>query len=341
MDEDDEYNQDISHQHPPYHVSLPSNSYASAYIGGNSRPVLGNIIYHHNHYHGGRQSAGSSYTSSGDANFHVARYRKEIDPDAISDYDPQYACWLRSQQRLADTCQWFLDTKETKRWRNNIGQPILICTGSVGSGKSVTAAAMVDCLTSEGLEENHLVASYFVDVLDNEPVTAVKIVRALVKQVFLHLKRSSIVLPPDAKAKMESLFIGRLCLPNLPLLTQALWELLKNMKHVVFIVDGLDCLSENESLAFLQFLSSIFPVNRETYTHKVMLFSRDILGRQVCFDRLENSTVLQIGIHHVKKDIETYIEHEVSRRQVEIAITQDSKVVDEIKSTLKAQSAKM
>lgn len=337
---------DVHYQYHDYgdeqntRIPLPSNSYASNYAEGNARVVLGNV-HHHHHIHSDTQSTRTLHPSSENDELHNAKSTKDIDPDEISSYDPRYACWLRSQQRLRGTCQWIFKDEKIHKWLDDIGPPILICTGPMGSGKSITASAMVDHLSSEAFQRSDLLAHYFVDASENEPVTAVKIVSALIKQLLLHIRSSSIELSPNAESKLQSLFIGRLFQPSSPLLLKAIQALLDHLKHVVFIIDGLDSLAENELVALFEFVSSVSVYERVTHNRKFMLFSREFLGRGISFRKLPNSTMLRIRTQHVLADVEAYIEYEVDRRQMSNPITENLFIIEKVKQTLKAYSDKM
>lgn len=54
----------------------------------------------------------------------------KISPDQISDYDAEYEQWLRSEQRVPDTCTWLLRSREYKTWSSSGASSILVYAGS-------------------------------------------------------------------------------------------------------------------------------------------------------------------------------------------------------------------
>lgn len=130
-------------------IDATNNTYGSVNLSENSSAVVGNVV--HQHFYGGRPSASDPVGTDNDGgnrsvelrsteiSFPEAKSRlltliadnlSKVQVEAISDYDHQYAHWLRFQRRIPDTCNWIMGLDKFKSWVTGSGPPILVCVGS-------------------------------------------------------------------------------------------------------------------------------------------------------------------------------------------------------------------
>ena len=108
------------------------------------------------------------------------------------------------------------------------------------------------------------------------------------------------------------------------------------------IVDGIDTLEERHMLDFRESLRDLCNAGQdEGYCLKAIIFCRETLGRGVRLQDAANTTVLKIGIEHLREDIYLYVDHMVDRMQRRRCVTDDLHLLNEIKQVLKTHSAKM
>ncbi|KAK5950051.1 hypothetical protein OHC33_009013 [Knufia fluminis] len=147
--------------------------YGPATISEHASAVLGDVVHNYNYF----QSADAQKTSQ------ALDTKPQLDLDTISDYDSRHALWLRSQPRVAGTCQWIDKAPEYRDWLSREGPPVLLCVGSVGCGKSITAGAVIASLDASRNEQ--ALVTFFADPSSNHAITACDVVRAQIKQVYV------------------------------------------------------------------------------------------------------------------------------------------------------------
>lgn len=150
-------------------------------------------------------------------------------------------------------------------------------------------------------------------------------------------------MPQDLRDEVEAV-----CTPltsatnNISNLIAIIQHFLRLQPLCFVIVDGIDSLLESEIQIFLRFLRHTWePQASHGPQSKLMLSCRETLGRRIRLDSVPSSTFVRIRLKHLEQDIHHYVNSEVDTRQAESPITEDSTLVDEIKSVLKSNSEKM
>lgn len=113
--------------------------------------------------------------------------------NARSTKEQQILDWLSSNdytrkhrdikaRRLGGTGQWLLDCEKFQGWLDAIN-PVLLCTGSPGVGKSVLTSLVIDHIYEQPSSSAHGLAYYYFDFVDQHTQTPTNLVGSLLRQL--------------------------------------------------------------------------------------------------------------------------------------------------------------
>lgn len=204
-------------------------------------------------------------------------------------------------------------------------------------------AAVIDWLSVARSPPDNVILHYYVDAARSQPTTTAEILRALVRQIAAHYKGNGMLMAPDLRSLVKAVMTRSSSMTtNLPELTAIIHLFLRQHPLSFLIVDGIDALSEPDVLVFMTFLRQVWGQNfGSSSMARLMLFSRETLGRRIRLDSIPGSIVLQIKLRHLKPDIHIYVDSQVDCKQQECPITNDEVLLHEVKSVLKSNSEKM
>jgi len=302
----------------------------------------------------------------------VSSTKKRLSPDSISEYNAYEEQLLRSTLRLPGTCDWLFRVEQYKSWHNGAGPPVLVWTGSgrlivlphrsnthlsswmwkvYSSVRAGTVcrtdltsprSAVIDHLHADAPDMRCPVVSYFVDTASNVQTTATDILRALVKQLVLIHEASRQEYSHDIQESIQRLLSVRDEILTIAILTQLIISLVQDIGSCTFVVDGMDHMQELEILAFTRFLRDVFaqsPVG--PLNCRLILFCRETLGRGLRLENIPQSCIFHVQVSHVRSDIHSYVDREITRKQDERSISNDVLLIDEVRRTLKKNADKM
>jgi hypothetical protein len=165
----------------------------------------------------------------------------------------------RNPDRVADTCEWFLDHPEYDKWKTRESSSLLWVSADPGCGKSVLAKFLVDHLRKPKSKEDRpeFVCHFFFKDDSDEQRSGVLALRALLHQIFT-----------DDQALLRHAF-DAFEFKGLDMFDEfeSLWDILSNITrdpeaiNLVIILDGLD---ECESVSQGKLLENI----NKLYGHK-------------------------------------------------------------------------
>lgn len=205
-------------------------------------------------------------------------------------------------------------------------------------------SAVIDWLSGRRVDTGSPIITYYVDASRVQQATTVEILQALIKQLVMHHRDLNSRVPRELRSMFENVFA--------PFPTKRhvanLMELLQRFLHVTprcfLVVDGIDVLPESEISTFVESLRKIWSRKSSIgigIDSRLMLFCREILGRQNPLQKIPSSVLLSIRLRDIRPDIHLYVDHEVDKRQCETPVTQDQTLINEIKDVLKSKSEKM
>ncbi|KAJ4177991.1 hypothetical protein NW767_014970 [Fusarium falciforme] len=149
------------------------------------------------------------------------------------DYAPQHNAL--SSQRLAGSCQWFLDSPEFKAWVKTEKQT-LFCPGILGAGKTILTSAVVDELINQfANDENIGIAYIYCGSQQKDEQKAEDFLASLLKQL--------VECRPAPSESVKSLYDkhkDKRTRPSLDDISAALHSTATAYSRVFIIVDALD-----------------------------------------------------------------------------------------------------
>ena len=149
-----------------------------------------------------------------------------------------------NRARRTGASKWILETSEYKKWKSSHSSSVLLCSGIVGSGKTVVSSSVIEELVVTEAT-NSTVGYFFCSHDDHESLQARAIIGSLARQ-FLS------TLPASAFNKIDRDLDG-MTLNIEQILTHTL-RLLPANKQYITVVDGLDECNPQEATQVLETL---------------------------------------------------------------------------------------
>lgn len=218
--------------------------------------------------------------------------------EACSIYDYQ-TTWKQIRKRGGTS---LLNKNEVYlTWKANEQSCTLVCTGKLGSGKSVLLANIVDDLNRDVQSLMCPVAYFFCRYDLAESLTSNTILRSLARQLLQPIKELS----PLSHERLETMDF-----PNTFKVSDLLALVVSPKFHACIIIDGLDACDETESdqlLKDLQQLQDLFPIRA------CISFRTDAkVSQRIFHGKMKAQTLFSIPEDN--PDIERFITTELDRR---------------------------
>lgn len=101
-------------------------------------------------------------------------------------------------------------------------------------------------------------------------------------------------------------------------------------------------MQESDILAFNRFLRDVFAGGPMAISKcRLILFCRETLGRGLRLESMPLSCIFHTLVDHVKSDVHSYVDYEITRKQNERSISNDVLLIDEVRRVLKENAQKM
>ena len=148
---------------------------------------------------------------------------------SCSKYNPEISL---NQARRKGASKWILQSKDYQHWRDTINPSTLLCSGIVGSGKTVVCASVIEDLTINKPMGSHL-AYFFCRYDEAVSLNAREIIGSVARQFFQDL-------PVEAlRLKGKDLNDG-MAMFDIQRIADAMLLLLPHSTRYIMVLDGLD-----------------------------------------------------------------------------------------------------
>ena len=321
-----------------------SRQYGATKISGRSNAHLGDTYNIHNHYSDRelvpRDSASKQVALNQSLSVEVSQ--TESLADAISDYDPLPKQRSLFDRRIPGTCDWIGATRQFRAWCDGSGNPMLVCSGSVGCGKSVTASVVFEALTTSRSQSGPVVAAYFFDADLNQITTLDSLIRGILRQLLLAYTSRQLELSRELENQVRRTFVRNKLVTTSVHVSDIFSELCHGLGECEIIIDGLEYLKELEVTSLLRFVRTQFKdeFHRSSWP-KWLIFCRETIGRGIPLDKISLATCIHISLDHIEFDLQRYIEVEVEEKRNSSNRSISDHMVSRIKDVLRQNCEKM
>ncbi|KAE8406637.1 hypothetical protein BDV37DRAFT_280595 [Aspergillus pseudonomiae] len=261
--------------------------------------------------------------------------------EQISSYDYRKVHRRLSQKRLVGTTQWFLDHPDFQAWFTDKSISTLWCSGKIGSGKTIIATAVVEAALYHYPENRSPTVFFYCENEYHRSLDSSYILSSCIKQLCDFLHTTSRPYPEDVKTEIRKFFGPKPIQPDFEDLKYIFNRLFHSVPDAVYIIDGLDVLSQNHGKALLGLIQSLFCFSRPPQGSRILLLSRDHVPGYI------NIATFMPGIRQIStsgnimEDIEAYIEASIIDKTMCRKLTDDTVLVEDIKRTLLTESSGM
>jgi ankyrin repeat domain-containing protein 50 len=229
-------------------------------------------------------------------------------------------------QRMPHTAEWFVKDGDFLIWSKKTESTNLLCYGSLGCGKSIIMASIVEHLVALTLPD--LCVCYYFCIADDtitmDDNTIVRTIAHQMLQPFIHSASSG---------ELERLY-NQARLASLETMEQIVFERLVSGRVYVVVVDGLDQCTTTVRGKVLKFLHALSWKN--TVCIKIALSTRN------GFEELANQSWrpfsrMTVSAQQNSADIQHYVDISIDNRQAEI-VTSNPDLIERIRELSKAES---
>lgn len=162
-----------------------------------------------------------------------------------------------NQARRKGASQWILQSKDYQQWKDSDSSSTLLCSGIVGSGKTVLCASVIEDLTVNKPVDSEL-AYFFCRYDEAVSLNAREVIGSVARQFFRTLSVEALRLKgmdPNAEVAMF----------DIQQITDAMLLLLPQTRKYVMVLDGLDECKQEEVSKLLYHLRSLMTSSGATF----------------------------------------------------------------------------
>lgn len=201
---------------------------------------------------------------------------------------------------------------------------------------------MIDELIRLGPSQSRTVVHYYCDALSTAKPSIDHILRAFIKQLWLHLANLRKPIPPGIRQTIKTLFGERvIATPAFEELKAIFHKLVRLTSRTYYVIDGLDYLGDEDIIKTLSLLRELLETC-EKHHSKILLFSRRVLGRRINVEKhLPGILTLEVELKFLEHDISVFVDSEIDQTLRDREITTSIKVIAELRTVLKAHADKM
>ncbi|KAF7160640.1 hypothetical protein CNMCM6106_008062 [Aspergillus hiratsukae] len=259
----------------------------------------------------------------------------------ISTYEHEKVHRRLSRKRLMGTAQWFLDHPDFKAWLVEKKFSRLWCSGKIGSGKTIIASAAIDAAKYRSTEHTAPTVFFYCESERPDELNGSYILSSLIKQLCEYLVAKNGSFPNDVADALNRFFGKKRVVPDFDDLKDVLIQLFYRIPDTVYILDGLDVLSLDQSKELFEFFRFLFCGSRSPPESRILVFSREQLPGYT------GIPLFMAGIHqisttsNVMPDLQTYIDTSVADKLMSRKLTDNLALLDEVKQILLKESSGM
>ena len=202
-----------------------------------------------------------------------------------------------NQARRKGASKWILQSKEYQQWRDTHGSSTLLCSGIVGSGKTVLCASVIEDLTIKKPLDSDL-AYFFCRYDEAVSLNAREVIGSVARQFFQALPFEALRLKgmdPDAGVIMF----------DIQQIVDAMLLLLPQGRKYIMVLDGLDECNQDEVNTLIHCLQSL--VTSSSTTFKIFWSGRTDFVSRFC-QQLRPDFQVQISSLNNSFEISNFIE---------------------------------
>ena len=165
---------------------------------------------------------------------------------SCSKYNPEISL---NQARRKGASKWILQCKDYQQWRDTQSSSILLCSGIVGSGKTVVCASVIEDLTISRPVGSNL-AYFFCRYDEAVSLNAREVIGSVARQFFQNLPIGALRL----KAKDPNAGVAML---DIQQIVDEMLLLLPHPRRYIIVLDGLDECRQEDVNAVIDCLQSL------------------------------------------------------------------------------------
>ncbi|KAF3398131.1 Ankyrin repeat domain-containing protein 50 [Penicillium rolfsii] len=259
----------------------------------------------------------------------------------ISTYDHAKVHQRLAHKRVMGTAQWFLDHPDFKAWLIEKRLSRLWCSGKIGSGKTTIATAAIDAAKYRSSKIAASTAYFYCESDRPGELNGLYILSSLIKQLCENLRAGYRRCPDDVVESLNRFFGKKRIVPDFDDLKAIFIQLFHLIPDTVYILDGLDALSPEQSKDLYQLFRSLFCGSGPPAESRILVFSREQLPGYTGIPPFLADACRISTTSNVMTDLQTYIDTSITDKLMSRKLTDDSALLDEVKWVLLEESSGM
>ena len=253
----------------------------------------------------------------------------------VSDYEPDRTYWEHLRKRCPGTATWIFESEELQSWLSRGRISCIWLTGKIGSGKTVVTSSILKRLIEEYAQNHNPVFHFFYSYAHKSRLMAADLFRSYIKQLLNHLDTYTIAWSRDITTCLLRFFGPKSSPPTFDEIIERIFIPLSNLvPRAVFVIDGLDECETGEAL-------KVLGVFRRLILRGDIRFL--VSGRESLdiTQSIPSSVKISISERHAKEDVQAFVNWKIAEKMQERQLTENSRLLEEIKTTLIEKADRM
>lgn len=186
-----------------------------------------------------------------------------------------------------------------------------------------------------------LVVSYYFEAGTEHKTSLQDVLKAMIRQCLSSLRNSGVIMSTALLDQIQNVAKNVQNTSSLPRIMRLFESVIIAMPNTVFVIDGFDDLAEDQLQTFLSVLRNLTDTMRACGS-KIALFGRKVLGRGIGIQaQLPGARSIDLKFVDIEHDINTFVDVQIERFQAVRNITQNAKLLQDIKTILKLRGREM
>ena len=246
----------------------------------------------------------------------------------ISDYEPDRTYWEHLRKRCPRTATWIFKSEEFQNWLARQTTCCIWLTGKIGSGKTVVTSSILERLIDEYAQNLDPIFHFFYSHSHKTRLKAADSFQSFIKQLLNYLDTYEIDWSHDITTYLLRFFGPKSSPPTFDEVIERIFiPLSKLVARATYVIDGLDECEAGEA-------SKVLRVFRRLTLRGEVRFL--VSGRESLdvTQSISGSIKISISEKHAREDVQEFVNWRIAERMQERQLTENSRLLEEIKKTL-------
>lgn len=189
--------------------------------------------------------------------------------------------------------------------------------------------------------EHGILTVFFYCGENNDEHQAIAIISSFIKQICVHLLMKSKRIPQGIRRQLAKFFGTKQAKPDFEDMEELFTQLFPHAPNTIYVLDGFELVEPEQAKCLLKCIKSVFCGDHASYGSQILLVSREQMPGFIDISTFIPGIQTISTSSNVMSDIELYINVSIADKMILRRLTDDTKLLNEMKHILLTESSSM